>query len=96
MQKIASLINIKGTPTTKQLAALVNAVQAGGSTRIYCSMALKTSIAATYAETQKGNGLVVLTGGGEVSVLDVPIVTSNNIPKKVGFVDVPPIEKIED
>jgi hypothetical protein len=95
-QKIASLINIKGTPTAKQLAALVNAVQAGGSTRIYCSMALKTSIAATYAETQKGNGLVAVTGAGEVSVLGVPLVTSSNIPKKVGFVDVPPIEEIED
>lgn len=95
-QKIASLINIKGTPTAKQLAALVNAVQAGGSTRIYCSLALKTAIAATFAETQKGNGLVAVTGAGEVSVLGVPIVTSSNIPKKVGYVDVPLIEELED
>jgi len=96
MQKIALQINIKGTPTAKQLAAQVNAVQAGGSTRIYCSMALKTSIAVTYAETQKGNGVVAVTGAGEVSVLGVPIVTSSNIPKKVGFVDVPLIKELED
>jgi len=95
-QKIASLINIKGTPTAKQLATLVNAVQASGSTRIYCSLALKTLIAATYAETRKGNGLVTVTDAGEVSILGVPIVTSSNIPKKVGFVDVPPIEEIEN
>jgi hypothetical protein len=95
-QKIASLVNINGTPTAKQLAVLVNAVQAGGSTRIYCSMALKTAIAATYAQSQKGNGLVAVTSAGEISVLGVPIITSSNIPKKVGFVDVPPIEEIED
>ena len=95
-QKIASLVNIKKTPTAKQLAALVNAVQAGGSTRIYCSLALKTSIVATYAETKKGNGLVTVTDAGEVSVLGVPIVTSSNIPKKIGFVDVPPIEELDD
>ena len=59
-------------------------------------MAMKTAIAATYAETQKGNGLVAVTGAGEVSVLGIPIVTSSNIPKKVGFVDVPSIEEIED
>jgi hypothetical protein len=95
-QKIASLINIKGTPTAKQLAALVNAVQAGGSTRIYCSMSLKTAIAAQYAQAQQGNGLVAVTGAGEVSVLGVPIITSSNIPKKIGYVDVPPIEEIEE
>jgi len=95
-QKIASLVNIKKTPTAKQLAALVNAVQTSGSTRIYCSMALKTSIVATYAETQKGNGLVTVTDVGEVSVLGVPIVASSNVPKRVGFVAMPSIEEIED
>lgn len=92
-QKIASLVNIIGTPTASQLAALANAVQANGSTRIYCSAALKTSIAAMYAQSQQGNGLVAVTSAGEVSVLGVPLVTSSNIPRKIGFIDVPPIEE---
>jgi len=83
-------------PCHSPVAALVNAVQAGGSTRIYCSLALKTSIVATYKETKKGNGLVTITDVGEVSILGVPIVASRNVPKKVGFVDVPPFEEIED
>jgi len=91
-QKIASLVNIVGTPSAQQLAALVNAVQANDSTRLYCSAALKTSIAAMYAQTQQGNGLVAVTSAGEVSVLGVPIVTSSNIPKKIGFITAPLIE----
>jgi hypothetical protein len=91
-QKISSLVNIVGTPSAKQLAALVNAANSNGSTRIYCSAALKTSIAAAFARVYDGNGLVSVTGAGEVSVLGVPIVTSNNIPQTIGFIDAPVIE----
>ena len=92
-QKIASLVNITSTPTATQLASLVNAASSNSSTRIYCSAAMKTSIAAAYARTYDGNGLVAVTGAGEVSVIGVPIITSNNIPREIGFVDgVPLIE----
>ena len=90
-QKIASLLNITDIPTPEQLAALVNAVSPNGSTRVYCSATLKTAIAAKYANHQLGNGLVAVTGAGEVSILGAPTMTSNNIPQKIGFVDVPPI-----
>ena len=88
-QKIASLVNITETPSPNQLAALVNAANPNASTRLYCSAAVKTSIAAAYAFTQKGNGLVAVSGTGDVSVLGVPIVTSNNIPQTVGFMEAP-------
>ena len=93
-KKIASLVNIDKTPTALQLAALVNAATSNSSTRIYCSAALKTSIAAAYARTHDGNGLVAVSSAGEVTVLGVPIVTSNNIPKTVDFI--PDIEVIKE
>jgi hypothetical protein len=86
-QKISALVNIAEVPSANQLAGLVNAAQGGGSTRIYCSAAIKTSIAAKFAQSTQGNGLVSVSNAGEVSVLGVPIVTSHNIPKEVGFVD---------
>ena len=93
-QKIASLVNITATPTPKQLAALVNAANPNASTRLYCSAAVKTSIAAAYAFTQQGNGLVAVTSTGDVSVLGVPIVTSSNIPQEVGYLDAPSIASV--
>ena len=82
-RKISALVNIDSTPPmAKQLAEFVNAAQGSGSTRIYCSASLKTSIAAMYARTMDGSGLVSVSGAGEVSILGVPIVTSHNIPLK--------------
>jgi hypothetical protein len=86
-RKIAALVNIKGVPSPLQLAWLVNAAQGSGSTRIYCSPHLQTTIAAAYAQQMQGNGLVAVSGAGEVSVLGAPIVTSYNIPQTVEFVD---------
>ena len=88
-RKIASLVNISEAPTALQLSALVNAAQSNGSTRIYTSAALKTSIAAKFATMQQGNGLVSVSSAGEVSVLGVPIVASNNIPKDISPVTAP-------
>jgi hypothetical protein len=88
--KIAALVNIAGTPTAKQLADLVTAAQGSGSTRIYCSAGLRTSIAADYARLMNGSGLVSVGGAGEISVLGVPAITSHNIPMGIGGItDIP-------
>jgi len=79
-QKIASLVNITAPPSADLLARFVSSVNPNASTRIYCSMATKLSIAAQFAQQTQGNNMVSVTGNGEVSVLGVPIVTSNNIP----------------
>jgi len=88
-RKISAIVNIDGTPTPLQLASFVNAAQGGngtGNTRIYCAPALRTSIAASYAQQFQGNGLVAVSSSGDVSIQGVPVVTSYNIPMEYGRV----------
>jgi len=92
-RKISALVNIEGTPTAKQLANLVTSAQGNGNTRIYCSSGLRTSIAAAYARTMDGSGLVSVSGVGEVSILGIPIVTSHNIPSHIGAIEGQPFSK---
>jgi len=91
-RKIASLVNIVDIDqlTAKQLGSLVNSASATSSTRLYCSAALKTAIAAKFSQQQQGNGLVAVTSTGEVTVMGVPIVASNNI-EPSGFMSGVPV-----
>ena len=85
-KKISALVNITDTPSPNQLAALVNAAQGSNATRIYCSARLKTALAAKYAQTMQGNGLVSVSNVGEISILGIPVVSSHNIPTNVGYI----------
>jgi hypothetical protein len=85
-RKIAALLNIAEVPTANQLVELVTAAEYSGSTRIYCPERQKNAIAAKFAQSNQGNGLVSVSGEGEVRVLGVPVVSSHNIPRELGGV----------
>lgn len=90
-QKLSALVNIRNDnlPTPNQLVTLIESARGGASTRIYCSPSLMHRIAAKYAQSQQGNGLITVGVNGDVMVLGIPFVTSFNIPTKVGKIDVP-------